>query len=73
MNVLSPQLRAAAVLGALLLPASLPPDSRAAVRSPVGAASQPAPSVRPRPGPTTALHTAGSHGRQVLFRLRGGA
>jgi hypothetical protein len=71
MSAISPQLRRAALLGALLLTAGLTAGSVAAVAVPTGGGSQPASLVRPGPGPTGAPNTVASRGRQLLYRLQG--
>jgi hypothetical protein len=71
MNVSFPQLRLAALLGALLLPAGLPANTLAAVRGPTGRGSQPARSARPGPGSSAARYAAAGRNRQLLYQLRG--
>jgi hypothetical protein len=67
MKVISPPRRRATWLGALLLTASLPAASLAAVTA-VGADSQPA---RPGPGPKAGSGAGAGPGRQLVFRRRG--
>jgi hypothetical protein len=70
-NVISSQLSQVALLGALLLSASLPTGSLAAVAGADGGSSQPVPSVRPGPGPAGAPHAPASAGRHLVLQVRG--
>jgi hypothetical protein len=70
MNVISPRLRRAALLGALLLPVSQPADSLAAAGGVSSAGSQLSPPGHSEPGSSGAPTASAGRCRQMLFRLR---
>jgi hypothetical protein len=78
-NASSRWLPGAALLGALLLPASLPaggqagvrgPSSREPVRGPSAVVRQPVAVALPRPGATEAPYPSAGRSRQVVYRIR---